>query len=63
MSFACWCRTDDDAMVLAMAAILLRTGRRDVQQLLDAIGEIDIDEIDEIVEENLDEEEDEGDWQ
>ena len=50
-------------MVLAMAAILLRTGRRDVQQLLDAIGEIDIDEIDEIVEENLDEEEDEGGWQ
>jgi L-rhamnose mutarotase len=62
--FSCWCRTDDDAMALLMAAILLRTGRQDVHQLLDAIGHIDINQIDEIVEENLDEEEDEeGGWQ
>jgi hypothetical protein len=62
--FSCWCRTEDDAMALVMAAILLRTGRQDVDQLLDAIGQISIDGIDEIVEENLDEEEDEeGGWQ
>jgi hypothetical protein len=47
-------------MALVMAAILLRTGRQDVRQLLDAIGQIDMDEIDEIVEESTDEEEDEG---
>ena len=63
MSFACWCRTEDDDMALLMAAILLRTGRQDVHQLLDAIGQIDIDQIDEIVEENLDEEGEEGGWQ
>jgi len=51
-------------MALLMAAILLRTGRQDVHQLLNALGHIDISEIDEIVEENLDEEEDEeGGWQ
>ena len=64
MSFACWCRTEDDAMALLMAAILLRTGRQDVGRLLNALGQIDISEIDEIVEENLDEEdEEEGGWQ
>ena len=63
-TFSCWCRTEDDAMALLMAAILLRTGRQDVHQLLDAIGQIDMDEIDEIVEEPPDGEEDEeGGWQ
>jgi hypothetical protein len=63
-AFASWCRTEDDAMALLMAAILLRTGRQDVERLLNALGQIDISEIDEIVEENLDEEEDEdGGWQ
>ena len=63
-AFACWCRTEDDAMALLMAAILLRTGRQDIHQLLDAIGQIDINQIDEIVEEALeeDEEEEEGSW-
>jgi hypothetical protein len=51
-------------MVLLMAAILLRTGRQDVGRLLNALGQIDISAIDEIVEENLDEEdEEEGGWQ
>jgi hypothetical protein len=50
-------------MALLMAAILLRTDRQDVHQLLDAIGQIDIDQIDEIVEENRDEEGEEGGWQ
>ena len=51
-------------MVLLMAAILLRTGRQDIHQLLDAIGQVDIEEIDETMEENLDEEdEEEGGWQ
>ena len=61
--FSCWCRTEDDAMALLMAAILLRVGRQDVHLLMDALNHIDIDQIDEFVEENLDEEEDEGDWQ
>jgi hypothetical protein len=58
-AFACWCRTEDDAMALLMAAILLRTGRQDVAKLIDAAGQIDISEIDEIVEERMDEKEDE----
>jgi hypothetical protein len=60
-AFASWCRTEDDAMALLMAAILLRTGRQDVERLVEAARQIDISQIDEIVEENLDEEEeDEG---
>jgi hypothetical protein len=51
----CWCRTEDDAMALLMAAILLRTGRQDVNQLLEATGRIDIEGIDEIVEGALEE--------
>jgi hypothetical protein len=53
-------------MALLMAAILLRTGRQDVERLVEAATQIDISQIDQIVEENLeaDEEEDEeGSWQ
>jgi hypothetical protein len=63
-AFSSWCRTEDDAMALLMAAILLRTGRQDVAKLIGVAGQIDMGEIDEIVEENLDgEEENEGGWQ
>jgi hypothetical protein len=62
-AFSSWCRTEDDAMALLMAAILLRTGRQDVHLLMDALNHINVDRIDEIVEESMDEEEEEGGWQ
>jgi hypothetical protein len=65
-AFACWCRTEDDALLLLMAAILLRTGRQDVERLVEAARQIDISQIDQIVEENLEEDEEEDEesgWQ
>lgn len=65
-AFACWCRTEDDAMALLMAAILLRTGRQDVERLVEVARHIDISQIDQIVEENLEEDEEEDEesgWQ
>jgi hypothetical protein len=54
-AFGCWCRTEDDAMALVMAAILLCTGRQYVDLLTAALNRIDAEQTDEILEENLEE--------
>ena len=54
--FSAWCRTQDDAMCLLMAAIILRSGRQDVAKLADMATKIDMGKIDTIVEEVINEE-------